>query len=317
MGMPEITAAKLTRRRRIGRIWATIWRGLVKYDETDGEQRAASFAYYAFFSLLPLTVLLIAFGSRLLGDRTQATNAVFKLMSDYVAVDVKSSEQVRLVVEGFVQSRLGSGLISAVVVLWCALRFFQALVHGVNKAWGTKEYNWWRLPLKNLLMIVILTSAFLMGIITPAVLNSIEQFYFKQTEGLPDTGVGWWTFRMARWFLPLILLFYALLLFYKFAPRRKTTFREVWLESLWVTFALAGLQRLFVFFAVQAATTWNFNLVYGTFGSVLALLMWIYLTGGVIILGGCFCAARAEIRQGLADQAEKEHARWQGKEETL
>jgi uncharacterized BrkB/YihY/UPF0761 family membrane protein len=50
---------------------------------------------------------------------------------------------------------------------------------------------------------------------------------------------------------------------------------------------------------------------------VLALLMWIYLTGAVIILGGCFCAARAEIRQGLADQAEHEHARWQGAEEKL
>ena len=33
---------------------AIIWRALIKYDETDGEQRAASFAYYAFFALFPL-----------------------------------------------------------------------------------------------------------------------------------------------------------------------------------------------------------------------------------------------------------------------
>jgi len=42
---------------------------------------------------------------------------------------------------------------------------------------------------------------------------------------------------------------------------------------------------------------YDFKSVYGTFGSVVALLMWIYLTGAVIILGGCFCAARAEIRE--------------------
>jgi uncharacterized BrkB/YihY/UPF0761 family membrane protein len=38
------------------RVGAVIWRALIKYDETDGEQRAASFAYYAFFALFPLIV---------------------------------------------------------------------------------------------------------------------------------------------------------------------------------------------------------------------------------------------------------------------
>ena len=36
-----------------------LWRAIIKYDETDGEQRAASFAYYAFFALFPLILLLI------------------------------------------------------------------------------------------------------------------------------------------------------------------------------------------------------------------------------------------------------------------
>jgi YihY family inner membrane protein len=312
------TTVKLQRRLRIGRIWATIWRALVKYDETDGEQRAASFAYYALFALLPLIVLLIALGSRLLGSQEEATREVFRLMGEYSTVDVSSAEQIRPIVEGFMNTRLGSGssILSGAVVLWCALRFFQSLVHGVNKAWGTKEYTWWRLPLKNLLMIVILTSALLIGVVAPAIVNSTERFYADHTAGM-DMGLGWWVFRIARMLIPSLLLFYALLLFYKFAPRRKTTFREVWLEALWVTAALAGLQKLFVFFAMKAAVTWNFNAVYGTFGSVMALLMWVYLTGAVIILGGCFCAARAEIRQGLADQAEKEHARWQGHEEPL
>ena len=38
--------------------WAVIWRAMVKYSETDGEQRAASFAYYAFFSIFPLLLVL-------------------------------------------------------------------------------------------------------------------------------------------------------------------------------------------------------------------------------------------------------------------
>jgi YihY family inner membrane protein len=303
--MPD-PEANLTRRLFMGRIWATTWRALVKYNETDGEQRAASFAYYALFSLLPLTVLLITVGTRFLGDQQQATSEVFRLMSQYFTFDPATQETVKATVEGFMRSRLGSGIVSLAIVLWCALRFFQSLVHGVNKAWGTKEYTWIRLPLKNLLMIAILTSALLIGMIVPAVLGSIESYYKNHPNAFEFTfAVGNSLFWLARWLLPPLLLFYALALFYKFAPRRTTTFREVWMEALWVTLALGGLQKLFVYYTEQVA---DLKYVYGTFGSVMALLMWIYLTGAVIILGGCFCAARAEIRQGLADQAEQEHA---------
>ena len=301
--MFEDHVRKMTKRRRIGRVWATIWRALVKYTETDGEQRAASFAYYALFSLLPLTVLLITVGTRFMGDQSKATQVVFQLMSEYVTFDLGSG--VRATVENFMKSRLGSGLISFGVVLWCSLRFFQSLVAGVNKAWGTKEYDWWRLPLMNLLMMIVLTSALLLGIVTPAVINGIEQYYHDHQALFSfDNGLGGRILNLVRWLLPPLLLFYALTLFYKFSPRRKTTFREVWLEALAVTLVLGGLQKLFLIYAGRVA---EFNIVYGTFGSVVALLMWIYFTGATIILGGCFCAARAEIALGIADQAISEH----------
>ena len=36
-------------RKALAAVWAVLWRAVKKYDETDAEQRAASFAYYAFF----------------------------------------------------------------------------------------------------------------------------------------------------------------------------------------------------------------------------------------------------------------------------
>jgi Ca2+-transporting ATPase len=304
MTNPNHVQPDFVRRKRIGRVWAVLWRTVVKYTETEGEQTAASFAYYALFSLLPLLVLFITIGTRCLGDRTQATNQVFALMSEYVAVDIGSPEQVRGTVEGFMRSRLGSGLVSFVILLWCSLRFFQALVRGVNRAWGTHEHSWWRLPLKNLLMVAVLGSALLIGIVAPAILNGVEHYYQAHRATFSfDFGLGGWMVRVARWLLPPLLLCYSLVLFYKFAPRRKTTFREVWLEALLVTLVLGGLQKLFVFYSGRVT---DFNVLYGTFGSVVALLVWIYLTGTVIIVGGCLCAAREEIARGLADQAERE-----------
>ena len=80
-------------------------------------------------------------------------------------------------------------------------------------------------------------------------------------------------------------------MFYKLAPRRRTTFREVWVGALLVALLLRVLQTLFILYAKNIA---HFNAVYGAFGSVIAVLMWVYLSGSVIILGGCFCAATAE-----------------------
>ena len=197
--MSEIRQNKLTSRQRIGRVWATIWRALVKYTETDGEQRAASFAYYALFALLPLTVLLITISSRFLGDQVRATQVVFGLMSKYISVDLGTRESVELSVRSFMNSRLGSGLVSFVIVVWCSLRFFQALVTGVNKAWGTQEYDWWRLPLMNLLMVSVLASALFIGIVTPVIINGVEQYYLDHRSFFGfDQGLGSQALNLAR-----------------------------------------------------------------------------------------------------------------------
>ena len=282
----------------MGRVWAVIWRTAVKYVDTDGEQYAASFAYYALFSLLPLLVLLIALGTRFLGDREQATIQLFDLLSKYVVPG--SEEQVRATLQAFLKLRLGSGLISFGILTWTSLRFFHSLVRAVNNAWGTHELSWWRLPLKNLLMLSVLASALLIGLVAPAILNGFEKYYVAHSHEFSfDFGLGGWVVRTARSLLPPLLLFYSLALFYKFSPQRKTTFREVWIEAFLVTAGLGGLQVLFVFYARRVA---DFNVLYGTFGSVVALLLWIYLTGTVIIIGGCACAARSEILHGNSEQ---------------
>ena len=51
-----------------------------------------------------------------------------------------------------------------------------------------------------------------------------------------------------------------------------------------------------------------FGTVYGAFGSIIAVMMWVYLSGSVIILGGCFCAVRAE-EAGKLEYPAAEHSK--------
>jgi YihY family inner membrane protein len=76
-------------------------------------------------------------------------------------------------------------------------------------------------------------------------------------------------------------------MFYKFAPRRPAKFGQIWLAALLVTLLLKFGQNLF---GLYLATFANFNAVYGVFGTIMALLFWIYFTGVVLLMGGCIAA---------------------------
>lgn len=283
-----------------------IWRALVKYDETDGEQRAASFAYYAFFSLFPLILLLIAAGTTFLGSQERAAREIIGYVGNFIPIQATEANVVIDTINGVVRSRRNAGLISLGALAWSALRFFQALVRGVNKAWGTKEYSWWRLPIQNLLMAAILASALFLGIFAPAVVDQMERYYWlhSRSVGLEFSWVNY-VFQTCRFLVPPLVLFYGFSMFYKFAPRRRTKFREVWIAALVVTLLLTVLKQLFLLYTSSIG---DFNRLYGAFGSVVALLMWIYLSGSVIILGGCLSAAQYEIGMHITDQSESSTA---------
>jgi membrane protein len=289
-------------RRAPSRSWAVLWRAVVKFDETDGEQRAASFAYYAFFALFPLTVLLITVFTNFLGSELEARPKITAAVSNFLP-DENASKQIIKTIDGVVKSRGKAGFIAFCVLAWSALRFFQALVRGVNRAWGTKEFSWWRLPIKNLFMTGILASALLLGIVVPTVLYQIEQHSVE--VGLNRYFVTE-VFDVLQMLVPPLVLFYGFSMFYKFAPERKTAFAEVWRAALFVTIGLNVLKQGFVIYTGHIG---NFNALYGTLGSIVAILLWIYLSGSLIILGGCLCAARYEINMSLSDQSERDRAR--------
>src|SRR5258708_12031492 len=107
--------------------------------------------------------------------------------------------------EGVLRHGWGAGILGVLVLVWSSLRFFQALVIGINRAWGGKDYDWWRLPLRNLLMIGILLSAGLLGVVVPLVLMKILDLFAWNH----DCCTGIFTI-----LLPPSLLFYSCLMFY-------------------------------------------------------------------------------------------------------
>jgi hypothetical protein len=136
--------------------------------------------------------------------------------------------------ESLQRARGGVGLASLLVLVWSALRFFQALVQGVNRAWHRTLLPWWKLPVKNLLMMGVVASALGLGLVVPAILQAIlktllaAQDWLGRILPLPTSGEMTILYAAGRYVLAGGLVFYALVALYMLAPGRRIYFRQVW-----------------------------------------------------------------------------------------
>jgi len=273
------------------RTWQISVKTIRIFSEIDAEQRAAAFAYYAIFSLIPLLTLLLSVGSMFFAsDQVKAT------IGDFIPPGSPGRDTLWQMVDALQQARGSVSLVSLVILTWSSLKFFQALVRAINRARHTQEHDWWQLPLKNLIMVGIISSGFALGILLPALIQgaakllaTFEHFVLLLIPGLPLAPL-YAILALSRYFVGGAVLFYTLTMLYVFAPRRRVLVRQVWGPALLVTIALQLVQIAVVNYLPSFV---NYNTVYGSIGSLMLLLFWIYLCGLIIIGGGCLCAALA------------------------
>jgi YihY family inner membrane protein len=278
-------------RNGLHKTWGAIVQATNIYIEIDGEQRAAAFAYYVLFSLFPLFALILTLGSSYFSPEQ-----IISTIKSFLPIDDFQQRFIWEAVHQLEVARGGVGVVSVLILLWCSLRFFQGLVHGVNRAWHTIEIPWWQVPLKNLLMIVIIGSALFAGLVAPAILQGVrngliaaEKFIETHFPGF-DLHFVSAILDLSRYAIAVVLLFYSFCMLYKFAPRRKVLFKQVWLPALIVTFALMICQIAFINYLPNFV---NYG-IYGAVGGMMLLLLWVYFSGIIIILGACLCAAMAQ-----------------------
>jgi YihY family inner membrane protein len=284
--------------------WRTLTTTLRIYSETDGEQRAASFAYYVFFSLFPMLALLLTVGSAFLNPME-----IVEAIKGFLPLDAGQQEFLWKGVKNLEEARGSVGLISFVILTWSSLRFFQALVRGVNRAWHTVEIPWWQIPLKNLVMVGVIGSALFAGLLIPALLQGarlalVEAADFVHLQ-FPDFNLPLVSglLDLSRYLIGAVVLFYSFSLLYMLAPRWRVGFGRVWHAALLVTVTLQFCQIAFVNYLPRVV---NYG-IYGAVGSLMLLLLWVYVSGIIIIFGGCLCAARAQVRGETVIPASSSH----------
>ena len=269
---------------RTRRVWSILRFSVKTFLRIDGAQWGGAFAFHAFFSLFPLMVLLVTIASSFI-DRDRAGKEVIAYMESYVPISGAMQHRIFDVIAGVINARKHASAIALLILIWGALQCFTTLIHATNRAWDTAVYNWWRTPMKSLVLFGIIAVAVFLGIAVPVLATMAKAWFF------PVYDVSSWVYGLGSFFIPLLAMFLALSLFYQFAPSRVTRFAEVWAGALCATLLLRAAESLFVIYLKDFATL---NAVYGAFGGIMALLLWIYISGCIFIFGACLCVAQAE-----------------------
>ncbi len=236
----------------------------------DVGQRAAGVAYYAILSIFPLLLGLIAvFGFFLPSINLQ--DELLKFVGNNIPGTINIMKEN---IAGIIKLRGVMSILSVVILFWGASALFSAISLAINRAWSINKYRHFFIRKASELGMVLGTGIlFLLSLGASAIV----------TLNLPVTDMT--TVYVIGKLIAFLLMFAIFLLLYKIIPNTRTYWRYVWPGAL-IAAALFELARtLFIFYLEHFA---NYELIYGSITSIIALLVWTYYSAFIMILGAEF-----------------------------
>jgi len=172
--------------------------------------------------------------------------------------------------------------IGMIITIWTASNGVNAIIRGINKAYSEKETRpFWKVRGISILFTLALALAFLFALIM-LVLGRIVGVTLINYLGASYLLIAqlWEVF---RYLVPLGTILVTFLFFYKYSPNRYVSFREVLPGSLFTTIGWILSSVAFSFYVNNFV---NFALIYGSLGGIFILLIWLYISSIIVLIGG-------------------------------
>jgi membrane protein len=278
------------------KIWLEVYEGSVL-------SRAAELAYYFLLALFPMLIFLTS----LIGFLPDAQENIFRALAS-----VMPGEAMKLVHETIldvVRNRSG-GLISFGVLgaLWAASGGVSAVMNALTVAYGVKEdRSFWKVRLIAVGLTVILASLIVVGVIL-IMFGDRFSVWLAAWLGFGAAFAVFWG--VVDYLLGLAFVFLGLQFIYYFGPNIKQGWR-------WIThgavFAVVSLVIASLLLSLYLRYGPSYSATYGSLGAVIVLMLWLYLIGAAVILGG---EVNANIRRA-ADKAVDQNPSLRSKSQSI
>lgn len=249
---------------------------IFKYKHDDLPAMSAQITYYLILGFFPFLLFLInllsftSLSSELLIANFNAIlpNDTGILIKNILVQTVQAKSKTLLLL----------GMIGS---LWAASRGTSAIIRGLNKAYDVEEKrNFFKLSFTALIATIGVTFMIIFEFILIVFGKIIGSYTFGLIGAKTLFNIIW---PFLRYGIPLTLMLITFFLIYKYVPNKRLKFSNIIVGTIFTTVGWVTASLLFSFYVNSFA---NYEKVYGSLGGVFALIIWLYISALIILLGG-------------------------------
>lgn len=240
--------------------------------------RASSIAFSFFLAVFPMIIVFFTLIPFVPIQNFQETllNFIDNVLPDQAEAIVRST--VTDIVE-----RPRGGLLSFtfVLALVFATNGFSSIIEAFNNTYHTLETRTWiKQKLISILLFSIITVIIIISIILLIAGDLFLKFLVEQ-EILTNL-ITYYLLEASKWIILIAMFFFTISFIYYLAPAKVSKFRFISAGSTLATF-LSLLASVGFNYYVQNFS--NYNALYGSIGTLLIILFWIYFNAMILLIG--------------------------------
>lgn len=248
---------------------------LIRMREHDVSGMAAQLAFFFLLSLFPLLIFLIA----LIPYLPFTAADIMGLLATIVPEDSLAFIEPQL--EGIMERNRGLLSVSILGTLWTASNAMNGLLKSFDKAYDIVENRKYIIRRAIALLLTVgLIFLLIIVLMLPVFGKQIGVFLYNLI-GFSEHYLVIWNF--VRWISSIIGLYLIFTLLYWVLPYIKRKRKSVFWGALFATVGWSAVSYGFSFYVNHFS---NYSTTYGSIGGIIVLMLWLYLSAHIIVLGG-------------------------------
>jgi membrane protein len=270
--------------------WPIAFAWLVLRDSVTRFQRhrcttaAAAIAFHVLFSVFPLILLVTA----ILGTQMRSAEARQQVVDGMLSVlplEASAANQIDQLLLSATNNLATIGIVGAIGLVWSASGMLGSVRGAMELAWeghsGTRPF--FQGKLVDALLLAIVVSVVLSSFLAGLVLSVLPQVSIDVMR--PDSWSSDVAAVVRSSLAPAVSILTSgivLVLAYKFLPRPRPAFRYALGGAVIAALLLEGARRIFSIYVDRVAV---YDIVYGSIGSIIVFLFFVYISATVILYG--------------------------------
>lgn len=269
-----------------------------RFSDQEGMHLAAGVAFYVLLSIFPAAVVIVSLFS-FFYEPHEITSWLVDRFGEETSVQADFLERT---VESAAAVRGPAGVLGLAGLILSSTLAFAAIMRSINRAWGLIGTGTRTFIRRKMWEFALLTGTALLLLLFYAgntLLDLVREIPFPGTDYTLATDSVWWAVFLG--FFSFAAMAGILMLLYKLVPTTKVRWHDVLLPSLLVAAAFRVANELLGLFIGSLG---YYDVVYGSVASVVVLLVWVYISANILIVGAAMSAVLSDIsRQPSAPES--------------